>query len=152
MLRILEGSFSGVTSQNATSRWDPSAFFPLPLPFVILVKDSAPTSHLPVFFLSQWIHCWIRTALWRNNRQLQHHRKWPDTKRCGNWILVERMCRWMPILGDNWDPSSLPSRSRSGGNELGSQFRFLTNGLCKLKLGRQRDVAIWDVTPEKEPS
>ena len=58
----------------------------------------------------------------------------------------------MPInadVGQNWDPTTLPSRSRSGGNTLGSQFRFWIKG---LKLGGQGDLVNWDFKSQKEPS
>ena len=49
------------------------------------------------------------------------------------------------ILGGPGDPTTLPSRSHSGGNVVGSQFHFLRRGLNKWKLGRQGDLAFWEL-------
>ena len=64
-------------------------------------------------------------------------------------FLILFLCQ---ILGGPGDPTTLPSRSHSGGNALGSQFHFLRRGLNKWVLGGQGDVVNWDVTSEKEPS
>jgi hypothetical protein len=123
--------------------------FFLPPPFVILLNESDPASHHPIFLLGTlYIYPQLSRTTLRIPVNVAKYQFWflriLVPKKLSNNILCAD-------LGDPGDPTTLPSRSRSGGNALGSQFHFLRRGLNKWVLGGQGDVAIWELTPEKEP-